>query len=590
MDIQDFKKYRSHWCGEIGLDMVSQETTVSGWVQSRRDHGGLIFIDLRDRSGLLQLVFDPSHSKHDHELAESMRSEFVIKANGKVRNRPEGTINENLTTGHVEVLVDSVVVVSKANTPPFEIEDDLEVEERVRLRYRYLDLRRPAMALNLMVRNNTVRAVRDFLNAHEFIEIETPVLTKSTPEGARDFLVPSRLMPGRFYALPQSPQLFKQILMVSGFERYYQLAKCFRDEDLRADRQPEHTQIDMELSFVSEDEIMGMVEKMVSHIFKTVLNVDLEIPFRRMDYDDAMLSYGSDKPDLRFGLEIADVSNIAAASELKIFATAVESGSVVRCFSAPTGDLSRSKLDSLVEQVKEWGGAGLAWITVSGSEYKSPIAKFFSDEQLKEMVKRSGASNGSTIFLIADRPKIAADIIGRLRLKIAKDLNLIDEAQHNFLWIIRPPLVEYDEEEKRFKALHHPFTMPTRESLTTMHEAPEDAKAIAYDIVLNGVEIGGGSLRIHDRTIQENMFALLGIDANEANEKFGFLLEAFEYGTPPHGGLAIGLDRLVMLMVKEESIRDVIAFPKTQTGSCMMTGAPDVVDDKQLRELKIQLP
>lgn len=590
MEIQSFTTYRTAWSNSINPDHSGREVLVAGWVQNRRDHGGLIFIDLRDRSGLVQLVCDPSHDADSHAAAEEIRSEFVIAASGKVRPRPEGTVNENLASGQIEILVDRIDILSRAKTPPFEIEDEIEVEEKTRLRYRYLDLRRPTMAANLQTRYETVKRVREFLDAHGFIEIETPVLTKSTPEGARDFLVPSRFMPGHFYALPQSPQLFKQILMVAGFERYFQFARCFRDEDLRADRQPEHTQIDLEMSFVTEDEIIGMVEKMIAFVFESVLGIKLALPMAQMTYADAMLRFGSDKPDMRFGMEIADISDIASASDFKVFADTVNSGGVVRCFFAPKAEFSRSRLDSYIDTVKEWGGAGLAWFTFSGDELKSPIAKFFTPTAIDEISRRCEREGDGSIFFIADDSRHAPEIIGRLRLEMAHELDIVPEGELHFLWIVEPPLVEYDDQEKRYKALHHPFTMPSSDSLRIMESEPENAKAIAYDLVLNGVEIGGGSLRIHDRDVQERMFALLGISKQEAETKFGFLLEAFEHGTPPHGGLAFGLDRLVMLMVGEDSIRDVIAFPKTSTGSCLMTGAPDTVDDKQLRELKIQLP
>lgn len=590
MDKQEFCDYRTHWSGSININEDGREVRVAGWVQTRRDHGGLIFIDLRDTTGLVQLVLDPASSAKAHALGETIRTEFVVKASGRVRRRPDGTINSALSTGEVEVLVDDIDIISRSKTPPFEIEDELEVEERTRLTYRYLDLRRRPMANNIKIRHKTVQSIRRFLEAHDFVEIETPVLTKSTPEGARDFLVPSRLMPGHFYALPQSPQLFKQILMVAGFERYYQLAKCFRDEDLRADRQLEHTQVDMEMSFVTEDEIIGLIEKMVAFVFETVLDEKIGLPFIRMDYDEAMLRYGSDKPDLRFGLEIFDVSDIVKDSDFKVFSSVIESGGVVRAICAPDSDFSRSKLDALVALVKEWGGSGLAWITLTPDEVKSPIAKFFSKAHIDAIKNRLDAGPGMTIFFIADKPGIAADIIGRLRLELGLQLDLINKNERKFLWIVNPPLVEYDEEEKRFKALHHPFTMPNAESIELMETDPLKAKAIAYDIVLNGVEVGGGSLRIHDRAIQERMFSLLNIDKEDAQAKFGFLLDAFEYGTPPHGGIAFGLDRLVMLMVNRESIRDVIAFPKTQTGSCLMTSAPDTVEDKQLKELHIRLP
>jgi len=579
---------RTHFCGLLSRDNIGQEVRLAGWAHRRRDHGGLIFIDLRDRSGLVQLVLNPAQSKQAHAIAEKVRNEYVLAVKGKVMPRPEGTVNPNLPTGEIEVMVEEVVVLNPAKTPPFEIEDGLEIEESLRLRYRYLDLRRPEMRRNLELRHLVVKTVRDFFDQHRFLEIETPILTKSTPEGARDYLVPSRLQPGRFYALPQSPQLFKQILMVAGVERYFQIARCFRDEDLRADRQPEHTQIDLEMSFVEQDDILSLMEEMLAKVFSVALNIKLDLPFLRLPYQEAIERYGTDKPDLRFGLELVDLSDIVAGSEFKVFSETIKAGGVVKGIRV-RADFTRSELDELTEMVKEWGASGLAWLVITEHEVKSPIAKFLSLEEEKDLIERFGAEPGDCLFLVADKQAIVAATLGALRLELAKRLNLIDKREFKFVWVTEPPLVEWDEEERRYKPLHHPFTLPTPESIELMETDPPRAKAEAYDLVLNGVEIGGGSLRIHDREIQEKMFRLLGLKREDVEEKFGFLLEAFEYGTPPHGGIAFGLDRLLMLIAGQKSIRDVIAFPKTQTASCLMSGAPDEVHEDQLKELHIKL-
>lgn len=580
---------RTHNAKDLSLKSLGEEVLLAGWVQRRRDHGNIIFIDLRDRSGIIQIVSNPAQNEDIHKVAEKIRNEFVVKVKGIVSKRPEGTENLNLPTGEIEIVINQIDILNTSQTPPFEIEDDINVDEGLRLKYRYLDLRRPEMLKNLSTRYKVVKTVRDFLDKYGFIEVETPVLTKSTPEGARDFLVPSRLQPGHFYALPQSPQLFKQILMVSGIERYFQLARCFRDEDLRSDRQPEHTQIDMEMSFMTQSEIMDLMEKMISTVFLDVLEMKIECPFKRLDYEDSMLRYGNDKPDLRFDLEIKDISDIIANSEFKVFSNAVNSGGAVRSINVSGGSsFSRSQLDELTELAKSLGANGLAWIILEENGIKSPIAKFLKEEEISQINNKMEAKTGDLLLFVADKPATTANVLGNIRLKIAERLNLIDHSQYKLVWIVNPPLAEYDDEEKRYKALHHPFTLPTEESLELIEKDPLSVKAKAYDLVLNGVEIGGGSLRIHSRDIQQKVLGLLGIKKEEMEEKFGFLLEAFEYGTPPHGGIAFGLDRLVMLLTGNKSIRDVIAFPKTQTATCLMTEAPSVVTDKQLRELQIR--
>ncbi|MBI4744940.1 MAG: aspartate--tRNA ligase [Actinobacteria bacterium] len=580
---------RTHSAGDLSVKKLGAEVLLAGWVQRRRDHGNIIFIDLRDRNGIVQIVSNPTQNEAIHKIAEKVRNEFVLRVKGIVSRRPKGTENPNLLTGDIEIIISQMDILNTSETPPFEIEDNVNVDEGIRLKYRYLDLRRPEMLKNLSARYKVVKTVRNFLDKHGFIEVETPILTKSTPEGARDFLVPSRLQPGHFYALPQSPQLFKQILMVSGIEKYFQLARCFRDEDLRADRQPEHTQIDMEMSFMTQDEIISLMEEMISTVFSDVLEMEIEYPFERLDYDESMLRYGNDKPDLRFGLEIKDVSDIIANSEFKVFSNAVNSGGVVRSINVSGGSsFSRSQLDELTELAKSLGANGLAWIVLEENSLKSPIVKFLKEEEVKQINNRMEAKSGDLLLFVADKPSTAADVLGNIRLKIAERLNLIDHSQYKFIWIVNPPLVEYDDEEKRYKALHHPFTLPTEESIDLIEKDPLSAKAKAYDLVLNGVEIGGGSLRIHSKDIQQKVFKLLGITEEEMQEKFGFLLDAFEYGTPPHGGIAFGLDRLVMLLMKKKSIRDVIAFPKTETATCLMTEAPSTVSEKQLRELQIR--
>ncbi|MDI6715957.1 MAG: aspartate--tRNA ligase [Actinomycetota bacterium] len=579
---------RTNACGTLTKQNIGDEVVLTGWAQTRRDHGGLIFIDLRDRSGIVQVVVDPS-SENAFDTARKVRSEYVLYVKGKVRERPEGTVNPNLPTGEVEVEADTIKIYSASKTPPFEI-DSAPSDESLRLRYRYIDLRRPEMQRNLILRHEVVKRVRDYLNSNGFIEIETPNLTKSTPEGARDFLVPSRLQPHHFYALPQSPQLFKQVLMVAGFERYYQFARAFRDEDLRADRQPEHTQIDMEMSFMDVDGILSLVEGLLKEVFK-IVGVEIKTPIDRMPYDYAITRYGSDKPDLRFGMEIEDISDIVEEAGFKVFSDTVKGGGAVRGISA-TGcaKYSRSQIDELVEFATANGAKGLAWMAVEAEgNIRSPIAKFFSEEEIESIKQRLNANPGDLMLFVADKPVIASAVLGALRLKLADDIGLIKPNIFKLEWIVDCPLFGWNETENRLDPIHHPFTRPTDDTVHLLDSEPLKVKSYAYDIVINGTEVGGGSLRIHDTKLQEKIFKLLGMSMDEARTKFGFLLEAFEYGAPPHGGLAIGLDRLVAILLQKKTIREVIAFPKTQTGTCLMTGAPDTVTDRQLREVHIKL-
>lgn len=576
-------------CGELRSSHVGQEVVLNGWVQRRRDHGGLIFVDLRDRSGLAQVVFNSETGSDAFDKAEQLRSEYVIAVKGKVAMRPEGTVNAALPTGEVEVYATTLEILNEAKTPPIYINDNLDVDETLRLKYRYLDLRRPVMQRNLMLRHRVAKTVRDFLDENGFLEIETPMLTKSTPEGARDFLVPSRVNPGKFFALPQSPQIFKQLLMVSGYERYFQIVRCFRDEDLRADRQPEFTQIDLETSFIDRDTLLSLMEAMMARVFKECLDIDLQLPFPRMEYREAMRRYGSDKPDTRFGLELVDFSAVFAGSAFKVFATAVAAGGMVVGLTVPgCANYTRSQLDELSNLAVTFGAKGLAYVALTNEGVKSPIAKFLSESELQQLIEKAQAKTGDLILLIADKAAVAQTAMGQIRLEFGKRLKLIPENQFNFLWVINFPLLEFDELEQRFVAVHHPFTSPLPEDLPMLDTAPGEVRANAYDLVLNGVELGGGSMRIYQRSIQEKMFKLLGFSDEEAYEKFGFLMEAFEYGTPPHGGIAFGLDRMVMLLSGSSSIRDVIAFPKTTSAMCLMTGAPSEVAPRQLRELSIK--
>lgn len=580
---------RSHGCGLLRQDDVGQEVILMGWVQRRRDHGGLIFIDLRDRSGVVQVVLSPEYHLESFQRGEEVRSEFVLAIKGLVSSRPEGTINPNLGTGDVEVYAQELRILNRSKTPPFYIKEEVNVEENVRLKYRYLDLRRPDMQRNLITRHWAAKAVRDYLSQEGFIEVETPMLTRSTPEGARDFLVPSRQSPGNFYALPQSPQLFKQLLMISGLERYYQIARCFRDEDLRADRQPEFTQIDIEMSFCDQEELLGIMEGMMAQVFAQVMDVELPLPFPRLSYREAMARFGTDKPDLRFGMELVDVSALVAQSEFKVFRSVVEGGGQVKGLNLIGGtSLTRREIDELTGYVAQFGARGLVWLRVTGDGVNSPIAKFLSPREKEDLCNILKAQEGDLLLLVAGPARVVADSLGHLRLHLAEKTGLIPEGKLNFVWIVDFPLLEWDEEEKRYRAMHHPFTSPVEEDLGLLQSAPEQVRAQAYDLVLNGVELGGGSMRIYKRELQEKMFATLGITAAEAREKFGFLLEAFEYGTPPHGGIAFGFDRLVMLLTGSENIRDVLAFPKTTSGTCLLTGAPATVEERQLRDLHLK--
>jgi aspartyl-tRNA synthetase len=581
---------REKWCGEVREEDIGSALTLAGWVFRRRDHGGLIFVDLRDRSGIFQVVFSPEVEAGAHRFAHDLRSEHVIAVAGRVSRRPEGTENPDIPTGAVEMYATSLEVLNESSPLPFPMEEAAEASEYLRLKHRYLDLRRPEMQQNMVLRHRVTKAVRDFLDEKGFLEVETPMLTKSTPEGARDYLVPSRVNPGHFYALPQSPQLFKQILMAAGLERYFQIVKCFRDEDLRADRQPEFTQVDMEMSFVEEDDVIAVIEDMMKSLFTGVLHTDIETPFPRMSYREAMERYGTDKPDVRFGLELVEMADLAEKGTFKVFLDALASGGRVKgLLGKGMAGLSRKEVDDLTARAQSFGAKGLAWIRVKES-FESPIAKFFPEEVLAEMKKRLGGAEGDMMFFVADREAVVLDVLGRLRLDFGRQLGMGEEGYH-FLWVVDYPLLEWDEEEGRYAAMHHPFTSPTGESVNAMLAGgvePGSLMARAYDIVLNGFEIGGGSIRIHRPETQGKMFELLGISAEEARGKFGFLMDALGFGAPPHGGIALGLDRVVMIMAGTTSIRDVIAFPKTQKAVCLMSGAPSTVDGKQLKELHIR--
>ena len=582
---------RSHRCAELSNANIGEIVTVMGWVQKSRNKGGIVFVDLRDRSGLLQIIFEENDiGTEGFEKACKLRSEFVVAVVGKLEAR-SGAVNDNLVTGGVEVRATELRILSEAETPPFPIEEDSKTKEELRLKYRYLDLRRPDLQRNLIMRSNVATLTRQFLAEEGFLEIETPMLTKSTPEGARDYLVPSRVHPGNFYALPQSPQLFKQLLMVSGYDRYFQIVKCFRDEDLRADRQPEFTQIDMELSFVDVDDVIDVNERLLQKIMKEVIGVEISLPIPRMTWKEAMDRFGSDKPDTRFGMELKDVSEVVKGCGFSVFTGALENGGSVRGINAVgQAEMPRKKIDALVEFAKGYGAKGLAYLAVNeDGTYKSSFAKFMTEDELKDLVKAMDAKAGDLLLFAADKNKVVYDVLGNLRLEIARQLDILDKNTYNFLWVTEFPLLEYSEEEGRYTAMHHPFTMPLEEDLEYLSTDPSRVRAKAYDIVLNGTEIGGGSVRIFQSHVQEKMFEVLGFTREEAYDRFGFLLNAFKYGVPPHAGLAYGLDRLVMLMAKEDSIRDVIAFPKVKDASCLMTDAPNVVDDKQLIELGIEV-
>ena len=581
-------RYRDEWCGNLTEESVGREVKVAGWVQRRRDHGGLIFVDLRDRTGILQLVFEAESRAAVHQQAQDLRGEFVLSATGSVVARSAERVNPNLATGAVEVVVESLEILASAATPPFFPEDDIEVDETLRLKYRYIDLRRPRMFHNLLLRSQVVQAVRQYLGDLGFIDVETPILTKSTPEGARDFLVPSRLQPGEFYALPQSPQLFKQLLMISGFERYYQIARAFRDEDLRADRQPEHTQIDLEMSFIEEKDIQEVVEGIFVTAFRATLGIEIPTPFPRMTYAEALTRYGSDKPDLRFGMEIVDVSDLAAQIDFRVFSDVVAGGGVVRGLRAAKGSgLSRKDVDDLASEVAVFGAQGVLPVWVEEQGVRSPLQKFMTPEQMQVLIDRLSAESGDLLLFVADRRAIVEPSLGALRLALAARLG-VERTGWAFAWVLDFPMFEYDEKERRLKAQHHPFTMPRLKRLEDLRDRPLELGTYAYDLVLNGVELGSGSIRISDPQMQEAVFEALGLDDEQIRGKFGFLVDAMAFGIPPHGGIGLGLDRAVMLMAGASSIRDVIAFPKTQSGSCPLTDAPSRVAAEQLRELRIR--
>jgi len=581
---------RTHHCNQLGKEDIGREVVLMGWVQRRRDHGGVIFVDLRDREGITQVVFNPEVDSRVHAKAHALRSEYVIGVRGKVDPRPEGMVNPKLKTGAVEVTVTELKILNRAETPPFLIEDQVDASETIRLKYRHLDLRRPRIQRNLLLRHRAAAAVRRFLDGQGFVDVETPFLTRSTPEGARDYLVPSRVNPGRFYALPQSPQIFKQLLMVAGLDRYYQIVRCFRDEDLRADRQPEFTQIDMEMSFVGEEDIMAVSEQMIREVFKQVLDMDLDLPFKRLTYDEAIGRYGLDKPDTRFGLELADISDIVAGAGFKVFAEVVKKGGIVKALNAKGCiGMSRKDIDDLTDFAAVYRAKGLAWIKVRDDAWQSPIAKFFTDAEKAALAERIGMEPGDLVFFVADQPKVVNEALGHLRNHLGRKLNLIDEKQFQFVWVTEFPMFEYDPDARRYEALHHPFTAPLEDDYELLETDPARVRSRAYDLVLNGFEIGGGSIRIHQMEIQRRVFAALGMEPEAYEEKFGFLLEALKSGAPPHGGIAFGFDRLVMLLCGQDSIRDVIAFPKTQKAACLLTDAPAPASPAQLDELNIRV-
>lgn len=581
---------RTHKCGELCKNNLNQEVVLSGWVQKRRDLGGLIFIDLRDRSGIVQLVLNPETSKEAHDNADRVRNEYVLAVKGKVIQRAEEAVNRNLATGEIEIEVQELEIINESKNPPFFIQDNLDIDETLRLKYRYLDLRRNEMKNVFLLRHKITNYIRRYLDEHEFLDIETPILTKSTPEGARDYLVASRKHSGHFFALPQSPQLFKQLLMVSGFERYYQITRCFRDEDLRADRQPEFTQVDIEMSFMPLQEFQDLMEEMMTGLLKETIGYEVKRPFLRISYQEAMDRFGSDKPDTRFALELRDASEALKDSQFKVFANAISNGGQVKGINAKgCANYSRKDIDSLTEYVARFGARGLAWLSFKDNEVKGSIAKFLTEDELEQIKAIFEVESGDLILLVADSKKVVADSLGNLRLELAKRLDLISKDEFKFLWVTDFPLLSYDDEEKRYVSEHHPFTMPKVEDLELLDSDPSKIRAQAYDMVLNGYELGGGSMRIYKQDIQEKIFTTLGFSKEEAWDKFGFLLEAFEYGTPPHGGIAFGLDRLVMILTKRNNLRDTIAFPKTANANCLLTGAPTLVDTKQLEELHLEI-
>ncbi|PZL29822.1 aspartate--tRNA ligase [Staphylococcus aureus] len=583
---------RTTYCGLVTEAFLGQEITLKGWVNNRRDLGGLIFVDLRDREGIVQVVFNPAFSEEALKIAETVRSEYVVEVQGTVTKRDPETVNPKIKTGQVEVQVTNIKVINKSETPPFSInEENVNVDENIRLKYRYLDLRRQELAQTFKMRHQITRSIRQYLDDEGFFDIETPVLTKSTPEGARDYLVPSRVHDGEFYALPQSPQLFKQLLMISGFDKYYQIVKCFRDEDLRADRQPEFTQVDIEMSFVDQEDVMQMGEEMLKKVVKEVKGVEINGAFPRMTYKEAMRSYGSDKPDTRFEMELIDVSQLGRDMDFKVFKDTVENDGEIKAIVAKGAaeQYTRKDMDALTEFVNIYGAKGLAWVKVVEDGLTGPIGRFFETENVETLLTLTGAEAGDLVMFVADKPNVVAQSLGALRVKLAKELGLIDETKLNFLWVTDWPLLEYDEDAKRYVAAHHPFTSPKEADIAKLGTAPEEAEANAYDIVLNGYELGGGSIRIHDGELQEKMFEVLGFTKEQAQEQFGFLLDAFKYGAPPHGGIALGLDRLVMLLTNRTNLRDTIAFPKTASATCLLTNAPGEVSDKQLEELSLRI-
>lgn len=579
-----------HNAADLSKENAGQAVRLLGWVQTRRDHGGVIFVDLRDRSGIVQVVFNPDMPAEGFSTAERLRSEYVVEVEGNVRLRPSGSENPNMITGAVEVVAVKLNILNKAKTPPFYIQDNVEVDESVRLKYRYLDLRRPEMQRSFIIRHKITQTIRTFLDQQGFLEIETPMLGKSTPEGAKEYLVPSRVNPGSFYSLPQSPQLFKQLLMVSGMEKYFQIARCFRDEDLRADRQPEFTQMDLEMSFIEIDDLLPLMEELVAKIFGDIVDITIPFPFPRLSYKDAMERYGSDKPDTRFGLELIDAAEAVTGTGFKVFTDVLDKGGRVKgiCAKGAAG-MPRREIDALTKFVSIYGAKGLAYIVMGEDGIKSPILKFFTEEEAAKLIAVMGGETGDIIFFVADREEVVHHALGNLRLELGKRLNLIPQDVINCLWVTEFPLVEYDPEAKRYCAIHHPFTSPMDEDIELLEKDPLKVRAKAYDLILNGMELGGGSIRVHRREVQEKIFALLGLTPEEAKDKFGFLLEAFEYGTPPHGGIAFGLDRLAMILAGRDNIRDVIAFPKTQSASCLMTQAPTPVSREQLKDLQIKL-
>ncbi|MBO2766351.1 aspartate--tRNA ligase [Staphylococcus aureus] len=583
---------RTTYCGLVTEAFLGQEITLKGWVNNRRDLGGLIFVDLRDREGIVQVVFNPAFSEEALKIAETVRSEYVVEVQGTVTKRDPETVNPKIKTGQVEVQVTNIKVINKSETPPFSInEENVNVDENIRLKYRYLDLRRQELAQTFKMRHQITRSIRQYLDDEGFFDIETPVLTKSTPEGARDYLVPSRVHDGEFYALPQSPQLFKQLLMISGFDKYYQIVKCFRDEDLRADRQPEFTQVDIEMSFVDQEDVMQMGEEMLKKVVKEVKGVEINGAFPRMTYKEAMRRYGSDKPDTRFEMELIDVSQLGRDMDFKVFKDTVENDGEIKAIVAKGAaeQYTRKDMDALTEFVNIYGAKGLAWVKVVEDGLTGPIGRFFEAENVETLLTLTGAEAGDLVMFVADKPNVVAQSLGALRVKLAKELGLIDETKLNFLWVTDWPLLEYDEDAKRYVAAHHPFTSPKEADIAKLGTAPEEAEANAYDIVLNGYELGGGSIRIHDGELQEKMFEVLGFTKEQTQEQFGFLLDAFKYGAPPHGGIALGLDRLVMLLTNRTNLRDTIAFPKTASATCLLTNAPGEVSDKQLEELSLRI-